>query len=530
MKMIKNLIMLRKDDMDIFNSFGFKNSNMKVNDAKWILLKNILTFAMMFLFGYIQYFIASNISNKSYMLIIFYIATFFITIIFGIVRSQSLLFSAKDNSLLLSLPIKKHTIMLSRIILYLISQYGLCLLVMVPAIVVYIMLETPVITFYINSLLSVLMLPIIPSLLGGLIGYFIQIVSSNRKKRNMFQTVLTISTIVGVAAFMMNVGEITENLNIVAKTLEEFLLKLYYPLGVMYKGIDKFVLLETFITLMINIGAIILFTIILGFGFFRIIRNLMTDSVRKRANKIKCKKRGIRFTLFRKELKRYMASPILILNTMLTPGIILLLLIYIGVTGVSTIANALNADVYTLNNLMLILWVPFSIMMFAASATTPFSISLEGKKNWINRCIPVDTMDIFLAKIITSMTIMNPIMIINTIIVVQAFNIPIYIGVLYIITLFIANLFISLLGLVINLMVPNMDYINEVSAIKQSKSAFSTTVIVAIFGMLFNWIYSKVGSENILILLIGTIVIFGILNFLIWKVLKNQGKYRYEKI
>lgn len=522
--------MLRKDEMDLFNTFGSHNNSIKVDEAKWILTKNILTIAMMFIFGYMQYFLASNIADKSYMLIIFYMATCIISLVLGIVRSQSILFNAKDNALLLSLPIKKHEIIISRIVILLASQYGLCLIIMLPAILVYIMLETPMIMFYVNALVSVALLPIVPTILGALIGYIIQLIASNRKKRNIIQLLLTVVSVVLVFIVLINMDAILQRFGIVATSLEEFLLNLYYPLGVMYIGIENFTLFEIFITLIINVATFLVFALVLRFGFFKILRNLMIENIKVKTSKMKFKKRNIHFSLVRKELKRYLSSPIHIFNTMLTPMIVLILLIYISIVGIENLAEFINLNVSTLKNMVLNIWLPISIMVFSSSATTSCSISLEGKKNWINRSIPVDSLDIFLSKIIASIIVMFPVMLINTFIFIRVFDVTIIIGSLFVIVLFIISLFISFLGLLINLIVPNMDYINEVAVIKQSKSNFATTILVIIFGAICNWIYGKVGYENIIWLLVGTSILVCILCHFIWKVLKNQGKYRYENI
>ena len=101
----------------------------------------------------------------------------------GIYKSQGILFEARDNDLLFSLPIKKSQILLVRIIKLLAFQFIYNLMFILPAFVIYIYFERPGINFYLISLLMSLLISIIPTIVSSILGYMVKLVSSKFKSK-----------------------------------------------------------------------------------------------------------------------------------------------------------------------------------------------------------------------------------------------------------------------------------------------------------------------------------------------------------
>ena len=117
----------------------------------------------------------------------------------GIYKSQGILFESKDNELLLSLPIRKSTILFSRIFKLLLFEYLYNLLFLLPAFVIYTYYEHPGINFYLISILMTILIPIIPTILACIFGYLIKLISSKFKTKKLIQTVLTFVIFIFVA-------------------------------------------------------------------------------------------------------------------------------------------------------------------------------------------------------------------------------------------------------------------------------------------------------------------------------------------
>ena len=117
---------------------------------------SILSYANMFMEPLIK------VHTEYIILSLFVMFSFFFTLIEGIYKASGLLFNNRDDDLLLSLPIKKSTVLFVRIFKFYVFELLFNSLIMIPAIITYIRYVKVDITFYIASLFVLLLLPIIP--------------------------------------------------------------------------------------------------------------------------------------------------------------------------------------------------------------------------------------------------------------------------------------------------------------------------------------------------------------------------------
>ena len=145
-----------------------------------------------------QMFDKVNLSNY-YLTIVFSITMLF-SFFFTIFSAKNALFENRDNDLLFSLPIKKKTILLSRISSILIYNFILGLFIIAPGLYVYIIniALTPKIVIIITLL--TLFSSIIPTILASLFGYLIALITSKSKKKNIIEL---ISYTVFIAIYMI---------------------------------------------------------------------------------------------------------------------------------------------------------------------------------------------------------------------------------------------------------------------------------------------------------------------------------------
>src|SRR5574344_1397380 len=181
--MKKFLSLLKASMAGELNIFRIKKKNTASKIGK-IVLPIFLTLTVMFSIGSYAYLLAEQLAplHLTYiMLTIFIVATVMLTIVEGIYKSQGMLFDAKDNDLLFSLPIKKSKITF---------QYLYNSIFILPAIAIYVMFEKPGILFYFISIIMLRLLPIIPTIIACFIGYLIKGISSAVKFKKAMQTVL----------------------------------------------------------------------------------------------------------------------------------------------------------------------------------------------------------------------------------------------------------------------------------------------------------------------------------------------------
>ena len=120
----------------------FKIKSKQQSKISKVLFPIMLAAVLMFSIGSNIVVIAEALSNVGLTYIIltlFIVLTTVLTIVEGIYKSQGILFEAKDNDLLFSLPIPKSQIFFVRVFKLLTFQFAYNAVFMIPAIVVYAM-------------------------------------------------------------------------------------------------------------------------------------------------------------------------------------------------------------------------------------------------------------------------------------------------------------------------------------------------------------------------------------------------------
>ena len=88
--------------------------------------------------------------------------------------------------------------------------------------------------------------------------------------------------------------------------------------------------------------------------------------------------------------------------------------------------------------------------------------------------------------------------------------------------------FSAILGLIINLKHPKLDASSDTEIVKQSMSSFIAVFSGVFIGMLMIGITVICGMKNIILLL--EVLIFAILDLLLWQWIKNSGVKKFERL
>ena len=168
-KLISLLKAVLSQDMSLFK-YKTKNNTSKLRKILFpVFLFGIVSVSI----GTYAYMLAEPLHKLQLtyvMLSMFFALVTILTFMSGIYKSQGILFDAKDNDLLFSLPIKKSSILFLRIFKLILFQYIYNLIFLLPAFIVYIHFEHPELSFYFISLLMTFLLPLIPTVVSSLIG------------------------------------------------------------------------------------------------------------------------------------------------------------------------------------------------------------------------------------------------------------------------------------------------------------------------------------------------------------------------
>lgn len=532
MKLFSLLKAVLTQDMNIFN-YNFGKHKGKIGR---ILLPIVLFLLVAFSVGFYAANMADPLKkvNLTYvMLTMFMLITIIVSFFEIIYKSQGMLFESKDNDLLFSLPIKKSTILFIRLLKLLLFEYLFNLIFLLPAYVVYIIYETPGISFYLISILMYLLVPIIPTILACIIGYLVKMFSSKGKYKKIIQTILTsiIFMIIFFASFYIDKFflDIAEH----ATSINDFITKLYYPIGLYIDLILKFDILKLLILLIINIVPFIIFIIIGQKFYFRIISNSKSSIKRKheKLDENKIKTTSVLKSLTKKELKRYFSSPVYMFNTSFGLILIPVLTISMCIKGPDIINTLAGGDVDLSNisiELLYYLVVLFSLLM---TSITSSSISLEGKTINYTKSLPIDYKTILLSKIMNCYVLELPFVLVSLIPFIIIFT-P---SVLFVIELIIMAVLIILIqaviGLLANLKYPKLNASNDTEVVKQSMSSLvgvlSGFLIIIVSVVLYIFLGDALELNILLILHILILLLFGALSYLY---LMKTGPKKYQNL
>lgn len=230
-------------DMNMFKYSAKKESSKLTKKLFPILLFMLVGISI----GTYAYVIAKELYPYHLTYIMLSMFIFIVTIITfmeGIYKSQGILFEARDNDLLFSLPIKKSQILLVRIIKLLAFQFIYNLMFILPAFVIYIYFERPGINFYLISLLMSLLISIIPTIVSSILGYMVKLVSSKFKSKKIMQTLLSSLIFLFIFFVSMNADDFIKNIASKAESINDLLTSIYYPIGAYINLITKFKLLD----------------------------------------------------------------------------------------------------------------------------------------------------------------------------------------------------------------------------------------------------------------------------------------------
>ena len=532
-KILSLLKATMSQDMNIFRIK--RNGKSKLSK---IASPMILAGFVMFIVGTNAQIIAEILSpmGLTYILLsLFIVLVSVLTIIEGAYKSQGILFEAKDSELLFSLPITKTRIFFTRIFKMITFQFLYNLLFMLPAIIVYSMYEKPNYVFYIVSAIMLILSPIIPTIIGSFIGYIIKGISSRFKAKNAVQVILSCSTLLFAFYISFNQQGMLTNLTQNATNINDIITKIYYPAGLYINLIQNFNIIDLIVLFAISIVPAVIFIYLAGIFYFKLTSKSTEKSINKKfilKENTYNVKNPLRALIY-KELKRFLSSPVFIINSAF--GLLLIVVATIGMAVnfnglINSFIESMELQISTNEIMAYIPKIYFCFVVFTSLMTsiTSSMISLEGKNIDITKSLPVPSKKILLAKILTSNSISVPIILICDVVFFILCKVDIINIILTLSASIVVPTFSAILGLIINLKHPKLDASSDTEIVKQSMSSFIAVFSGVFIGMLMIGITVICGMKNIILLL--EVLIFAILDLLLWQWIKNSGVKKFERL
>jgi len=523
-------------DMQMFR-FKAKNNATGIKKA---IIPILLAALVLYAVGtmYLPLAMELNEANALYILLEFAIAIpSFIALLEGAYKSQTILFDAKDNELLFSLPVSKKMVLASRVIKLYVFQFLYSLLFCLPGIAIYAYYQKPTLYFYIITAIILILFPIIPSILGCVIGYITKQISSKFKAKKTIQLIITMAFVSLIMVLSFNANGIVSGIVEKADSID-IAIKNYFPIKAYIDLLSGFDIVKLLLLIGINVAFAFFFIIIFGRHYFDVITrsrsNIRSSNKEISVEDFKYKKQSILTALIKKEFSKYFSSTIYMFNTLF--GLVLLLIATVALC--MNFEQAINymasgempvEDIATLRMLAPNVFITIVIAMSFMTSITSSSISIEGKTFNISKSLPVMEDKMLLAKVLMSNIITIPVILICDIIFFCSFKVEIIEEILILITSVIAPSIAAVFGLIINLKFPKMDASSDAEVVKQSMSSmvsvFGGMILAGVFVAL-TFLLAAFGSLGMLI----EVVLLAIILLILWIILSLYGKKRYKQI
>ena len=391
----------------------------------------------------------------------------------SVFNTFSSLYLAKDNDLLLSLPIPVRALMASRLLGVYLMGLMYSATVTLPAVIVYWVVASHSFAAILGGVLMVLAVSVLVLVLSCILGWAVAKISLKLRHKS-FVTVLASLVFIGAYYFLyFRASRMIQTLTLNAMEYGETIQGKAYPVylfGRAWEG-DPLALL---VTLAVTAALLALTCYVLSRSFLRVATSSGAVGKVKYHEKA-VKPRSLPRAMLGKELARFTASP----NYMLNCGLGLLFLPIVGV--VFLVKAAWFRDLIALlgwegDFLTLMLAGALCAMASMVDITAP-SVSLEGKSLWLAQSLPILPWEALRAKLRLQILLAGAPLAFASLCAILALRPGLSGALLLLLLPQVFSVLMAALGLFLNLKRPNFHWTNEIAPIKQSLS-----VTVALFG------------------------------------------------
>ena len=447
--------------------------------------------------------------------------------IFSVFTAKAQLFEARDNELLLSMPIAPAYILGSRMVSLLLLNLGFELLVMLPAAVAW-CISCPVTAMgAVSFVLICLALPFFSLSVSALFGWLLALISARVRRKSLVSTVVSLLFLAAYFYVYSNINTIlTGFLNNAAAMAESFSAAL--PIVWLGKAVAE----GDIISLVLGLACLIVPFAIVYFVLSKTF--IRTATTRRGAAKLRYVKKEAKVAspfaaLFRRETARLLSSSSYIMNAAMGSIMSIVIAVLILVKG-GELVSAMTVD--GLEEIAGAVAALALCSMASITTISACSVSLEGKNLWIVKSMPVAAQTVLRSKLALHLAVSTPGILlaqISCIIVLR----PSGLMVLWMLLLpQIFNLFMAVFGQWANLCHPKLDWQTEAQPVKQGAA-----IVIAMFGGMGMLIVPAIAGAllwNVLggvdIVAAAATVIFAVLAVVLYKWCMGKGAEIFAKL
>ena len=404
------------------------------------------------------------------------IMAFGMSVTYTIFMCRSLFFEAKDNQLLLSMPIKPSHILGSRLLVLAILDLASSLIFLLPAAGVYVYFKAPPVTFYAYFIIGVLALQLLSITLSSLLGYLVSTISTHVKNKAFFTTGISLillgGYLWGYTYLTTSMFKMVENGASIGAAIKNNLPPFYYFGDALGSGSITSLL---FLIIWCAVPFFSMYFILSKAFIF--LSSPQNNRIKKTAyNEGMLRDGGVFSALLKKEFHKFLNTPSYLLNCGLSYLLSVSFGVYFLIKG-PDLLELMFADIPRVSAFLIPILILLLSFLAAMSFSTAPSISLEGKNLWILKSIPVKSSTILNAKISMNLILGLSTLLFVDICIITRLSPSLSDALLIILIPFSVQIFVAQEGLICNLLFPKFDATNDTIVVKQSLSVLLSTLI-----------------------------------------------------
>ena len=445
--------------------------------------------------------------------------TLTVLLIIGIMRVTGKT-KGNDADFLLSLPIKKRDIIISKVVNKYLFDLFFSFTMLIPYIVLYeITAEAFSPQILIFGIIAALFLPLLSVGISQIME-FIVVRLFNRIKGGAFLKSL-IPTFIYILLLVLLLIKTSGYGTVQPESIEA-----YFQDRWLSNQILTFIFDQSLLSILVFAG-ITLIPCTIGILLYINIYGKNFGLYSNKKEKVELKDKQKPFShLLNKEIKTYFLLPVYFVNTIIGPILMIVLSVVSCGYGFESIQAMIQLPLSSGDfQYVFVLLVNFCI---ASTCISCVSISLEGKSFWLLQTLPIPTNQIFLAKLFIPIMIVSPAILISAIFAGIMFQSVITTLVLFAIA-FLFLLITDVSGLMINLWLPKLNWENETQVVKQSLSLLLSMIFNIIMAVIPIVIY-LVFNTSILLTMMISLIIYVLLLIIFTCLLFTVGKKMFNKL
>lgn len=450
----------------------------------------------------------------------------------SVFMAKSQLYEAKDNDLLLSMPIPPRAILVSRIALVFILNVFFSSFITIPCGLVY-LYQCPVSALgVIIFIICFAFLPLFPTTLSCLGGWGVAAISRRMKNKTLITVALSL-LFLGVYIYVYS--SIGKYINIILEQsgqIADAVRKGFYPLYALGDAIVAHNIISFALFLVFNILPFVLLVLLMSRSFLKITsagsisHNKVYNAGTAKAQKVK---RPLA-ALIVKEMTHFFGSAMYLLNAGLSAimQIIFSVMLIFKPGIVNTIVEIPGIEKQDL----VFICAGLFCMIYCMSLVSAPSISLEGRSLWIIKSSPVSTFTLLLSKALPAIIMFTPAILISAVISGFALKADLFGFLILFLLPASMNVLASFIGVAVNLRLPKFDWISETVCVKQSASVIVTMFCAIALFALPAILYFKFFAEYVPLGIYELAVcgFFAALSALLLLDLKKAGSAIFDRI